>query len=445
MNSIMQGNIIRPRKIAVIGSGISGMTAAYYLSKQAAYDLHVFEAGSRAGGHTATIDVKHENEELAIDTGFIVFNDRTYPNFITLLQELGVSSSPAPMSFSVSDAASGIEYAGTSLNTLFAQRRNILSPQFLRMVRDILRFNRDVELHLAKNPELGDHTLGSYLERYCYSKEFIQWYLLPMGAAIWSSDQLVIEAFPLQFFVRFFRNHGLLDLRERPQWYVINGGSRSYIAPLTALYRQRLYLNTPVTAVSRGVWYEGRKQVCVSSVRGMEFFDEVIFACHSDQALRLLADPSLVEHRMLQAIPYMQNEVVLHRDTSLLPRNKRTWSSWNVNISADQHSAPALSYNMNILQGLRSKHTWCATLNQTSRIDPATIFGVYHYDHPLFSQAGLVAQQNCMQLNGKNNTWYCGAWLGNGFHEDGVVSAREVVAGIQAQPADGMLATMVGV
>jgi len=406
------------------------MTAAYYLAQDSVNEVHVFEAGNRPGGHTATVDVDHDGEQLAIDTGFIVFNNRTYPNFIALLQKLGIKAEPAPMSFSVSDALSGIEYAGTSVNTLFAQSRNLLSPRFLRMVRDIMRFNREVEGHLLRFPETGAASVGEYLLAFGYSREFTQWYLLPMGAAIWSSSQKAMEGFPLQFFVNFFRNHGLLDLHNRPQWYVIKGGSSAYIKPLVAPIRDRLYLNTPVTAVSRGIWHQGSKQVCISSSRGMEFFDEVVLSCHSDQALRLLADPSPAELGMLKAIPYTRNEVVLHYDISLLPRLTRTWSSWNVRLGLDAEAAPALSYNMNILQGLRSKHTWCVTLNQTALIDPAKVMGVYHYDHPLFSLAGMTAQKSLKQFNGSNSTWYCGAWLRNGFHEDGVYSALQVVNGL---------------
>lgn len=417
-------------KIAVIGSGVAGMAAAHYLHQS--HDVHLYEADSRLGGHTATIAVQDGDEQLDIDTGFIVFNDWTYPNFIELLASLGVASQPSSMSFSVSDAVSGLEYAGSNLNTLFAQRRNLLSPRFLRLLRDILRFNRRVEADLASKPALADCTLGDYLQRYGYSREFRQWYLIPMGAAIWSSDDSTMEQFPLQFFVRFFRNHGLLNLRHRPQWRVIRGGSRNYIGPLTAGYAHNIRLATPVQAVQRGVQVDGRTQVAVHAERGTDYFDQVILACHSDQCLRLLADASAAEQSVLGAIPYTRNEVVLHHDTRLLPRNRRTWSSWNVGLGYGDGSRPTLTYNMNILQSLKSRKTWCVTLNQTAAIDPRMIRGVYHYEHPLFTVAGVAAQQRWQEVNGVNATWFCGAWWRNGFHEDAVWSAKRVATALAA-------------
>jgi len=423
------------RRVAIIGGGISGMAAAWYLSQHRDIDLQLYESDTRLGGHTATIQVDHEGEQLAIDTGFIVFNDRTYPHFIALLDALGVGSRDTPMSFSVSDATSGIEYAGTNLNTLFAQRGNLVSPRFLRMVRDILRFNGNVEQHLQADPALGSATLGEYLQRFGYCQEFLQWYLIPMGAAIWSSDDATMEAFPLQFFVRFFRNHGLLDLQNRPQWRVIEGGSHGYIPALTTPYRDRILLNTPVLGVRRRVLHEGREQVGVRSAGGEDFFDEVVFACHSDQALALLDDASAQERALLGAIPYSRNEVVLHHDARVLPHNRRTWSSWNVSLGRSDSPLPALSYNMNILQGLQSRRTWCVSLNQTSRIDSACIHSVYHYAHPVFSLAGIAAQQQLLADNGRAHTWFCGAWLRNGFHEDGVHTALLVARGIGALAA----------
>jgi predicted NAD/FAD-binding protein len=417
-------------KIAVIGGGISGLTAAWSLSS--AHEVHVFEAGARAGGHTATVDVEYRDEHHAIDTGFIVHNDRTYPQFIALLARLGVRSTPTSMSFSVSDAFSGIEYAGTNLDSLFAQRSNLLSPRFLRMVRDILRFNREVEAHLQRDPGLAEVTLGDYLRRHGYSDAFRDLYLLPMGAAIWSSDQRAINAFPLQFFVRFFRNHGLLDLRNRPQWRVIEGGSRSYLAPLTAPFRERLYVNTPVTEVWR-VPMRGGTEVRVSSARGTERFDEVILACHSDQALRILGDATPAECAVLGAIPYTRNDVVLHTDTALLPRNRACWSSWNVSLGRMPADQPTLTYNMNILQGLRSAKTWCVSLNQTRLIPPEHVYGMFRYDHPVFTQQGIRAQERWHEINGVHNTWFCGAWWRNGFHEDGVWSALRVADELQGR------------
>jgi predicted NAD/FAD-binding protein len=439
MTSMMKGAPAGKRRIAVIGTGISGMATAWYLTQQGGVDLQVYEAAPRLGGHTATIMLQQDGEQLAIDTGFIVFNDRTYPNFIALLDRLGIASRDTRMSFSVSDAVSGVEYAGSNLDTLFAQRRNLFSPRFLRMVRDILRFNGEVETHLQQDPALASATLGAYLQRFGYGREFREWYLIPMGAAIWSSDAATMDAFPLQFFVRFFRNHGLLDLRNRPQWRVIDGGSHAYIPALTAPYRDHILLDTPVLGVQRHVQQGGREQVCVRSKRGVEYFDEVVFACHSDQALALLDDATVEERRLLGAIPYTRNEVVLHRDERLLPHNRRTWSSWNVSLGRGADERPALTYNMNILQGLQSRHTWCVSLNQTDRIDPALVAGVYHYDHPLFTLEGIAAQEALQQRNGTDGTWFCGAWLRNGFHEDGVHSALQVARGIAAQAPQAAL------
>lgn len=417
-------------KIAVIGAGISGLTAAWSLADE--HDVHVYEAGAQPGGHTATVDVHYRGEHHAIDTGFIVHNDRTYPQFIALLDRLGVRTRAAPMSFSVSDAFHGVEYAGTNLNTLFAQRRNLVSPRFLGMVRDILRFNREVEADLQREPALADATLGTYLRQRGYTDAFRDWYLMPMGAAIWSSNTRVMTEFPLQFFVRFFRNHGLLDLRDRPEWRVIEGGSRAYLAPLTAPFRDQLYLNTPVQEIWR-VPVRGGMQVRVSSARGTELFDEVILACHSDQALRVIGDITPAERAVLSAIPYTRNEVVLHTDVSLLPRNRRCWSSWNVSLGRLPSEQPTLTYNMNILQGLKSEQTWCVSLNQTRLTSPERVWGVYSYSHPLFTRDGIRAQQRWQEINGLNSTWFCGAWWRNGFHEDGVWSALRVVEGLRAR------------
>ncbi|MES2623718.1 MAG: FAD-dependent oxidoreductase [Pseudomonadota bacterium] len=418
-------------KVAVIGGGISGMAAAHFLAER--HDVHLYEAGPRLGGHTATMDVEYQGECQAIDTGFIVFNDRTYPHFIALLEKLGVNSRPTEMSFSVSAKAKDFEYAGTNLNTLFGQRSNLFSGRFLRMVREIIRFNKHVEQHLDARPELSSMQLGEYLRQYGYTREFATHYLLPMGAAIWSCSVGNMEMMPLPFFVKFFRNHGLLDISNRPQWYVIDGGSRNYIGPLTAAYKQNIYLNTPVTAVKRVRDTGLARGVDVHSTRGCERFDHVVIASHSDQALSLLADASMTERQVLGAIPSTRNEVVVHTDIKLLPRRRRCWSSWNVILGADADALPALTYNMNILQGLESSHTWCVTLNQTAMIDPDKIVGTYHYDHPLFSMAGIDAQRNWTTINGNDGVWFCGAWWRNGFHEDGVWSALRVADGINTQ------------
>jgi len=299
-------------KIAIIGSGIAGLTSAYLLNRQ--HDITVFEAESWIGGHTHTVPVKLDGQDYAIDTGFIVFNDWTYPNFIKLMEQLGVASQPTEMSFSVTDPHSGVEYNGNTLNSLFAQRSNLLSPGFWGMLRDILRFNKEVQKDLVDGQIGADITLGEYLEQQGYGQRFIEHYIVPMGAAIWSMSLADMLGFPLQFFVRFFRNHGLLSVSNRPQWRVIKGGSSAYVKPLTASFAERIRLNCAVQRVERQA--DG---VTVTSATGSEFFDEVIFACHSDQALRLLADPSLREREILGDLRYADNDVVLHTDTRLLP------------------------------------------------------------------------------------------------------------------------------
>ncbi len=406
-------------QIAVIGSGISGLACAHYLSAE--HTVSVFESGPRLGGHTATVDVELGTRRYAIDTGFIVFNDWTYPNFIALMDELGVSSRPTTMGFSVRDQINGLEYAGGSLDALFAQRRNLVSPRFLSMVRDILRFNRESVADLDAGRLTDDETLGSYLERNGYSQGFRRDYLIAMGSAIWSSDCASMLDFPAQFFLRFFRNHGLLSIRNRPQWRVIEGGSREYIAPLCRRFEERIHTNCAVKEVRRDA-----AGVTLVLPDGQERrFDQVVIATHSDQALALLGDPSAQERAILGALPYQANDVVLHTDTRLLPRNRKTWSSWNYRLGVDESRA-VLTYNMNILQGINAPETFCVTLNDTASINPHRILGRFTYDHPVFSLEGMAAQARWDEINGVNNTWYCGAYWHNGFHEDGVVSALRV-------------------
>lgn len=406
-------------KIAIIGSGIAGLTSAYLLNRQ--HDITVFESSDWVGGHTHTVDVEVEGRPYAIDTGFIVFNDWTYPNFIRLLDQLGVASQPAEMSFSVHDPASGCEYNGNNLNSLFAQRRNLLSPGFWGMLRDILRFNREALFDLEQQHIGADTTLGEYLHQRDYGQRFIDHYIVPMGAAIWSMSLADMLTFPLQFFVRFFKNHGLLSVNDRPQWRVVAGGSRSYVAPLTASFAERIRLSCPVQKVERDA--EG---VTLHSARGTERFDKVVFACHSDQALALLAAPSEAEWTILGALRYASNDVVLHTDTRLLPDRPLAWASWNYRLGGPSEQPAAVTYNMNILQGIRSDTTFCVSLNQTAAIDPAKILGRYRYAHPQFSLAGIAAQARWQELCGVQHSYYCGAYWANGFHEDGVVSALRV-------------------
>lgn len=413
-------------KIAVVGSGISGLTCAHRLS--ANHEVSVFEAGPRVGGHTATVDVQLGTRRYAIDTGFIVFNDWTYPNFIALLDELGVSSKPTAMGFSVMDPVSGLEYSGTNLDTLFAQRRNLLSPGFLAMVRDILRFNRESVADLESGRLDEGETLRQYLARNHYSERFADHYLVAMGSAIWSSDCSTILDFPAGFFLRFFKNHGLLSVKNRPQWRVIEGGSREYLRPLCARFEQRIRTDCPVQSVLRKPG--GGVELLLPGGERQQF-DQVVLATHSDQALAMLASPSAAERDILGAIPYCRNEVVLHTDTRLLPRQRKTWSSWNYALT-DAGRAAVVTYNMNILQGITAPETFCVTLNNSAGINPHKVLGRFEYEHPVFSLAGMAAQSRWGEINGVADTWFCGAYWHNGFHEDGVVSALRVAESIDA-------------
>ncbi|BAO64480.1 MULTISPECIES: NAD(P)/FAD-dependent oxidoreductase [Pseudomonas] len=406
-------------KIAIIGSGIAGLTCAYVLNRR--HDIRVFEAGSWIGGHTHTVEVSHNGETQSVDTGFIVFNDWTYPNFIRLLGQIGVKFKPTEMSFSVCDPASGLEYNGNNLNSLFAQRRNLLSPGFWGMLRDILRFNKTALLDLQQQRIAADTTLGDYLKNQGYGERFIQHYIVPMGSAIWSMSRVQMLGFPLQFFVRFFKNHGLLSVNNRPQWCVIEGGSSRYIEPLTASFRQHIRLDCPVQRVERD-----ETGVLIHSAAGSERFDKVVFACHSDEALQLLASPSRAEREILQALPYADNDVILHTDTRLLPRRRLAWASWNYRLDASGDKAAAVTYDMNILQGLKSDTTFCVSLNQTAVIDPTQILARFTYAHPQYSLEAVAAQARWSELQGAQHSFYCGAYWANGFHEDGVVSALRV-------------------
>ena len=408
-------------KIAIVGSGIAGLTCAYLLARR--HEITVFEADARIGGHTHTVPVTVDGREYAVDTGFIVFNDWTYPNFIRLLGQLGVTFKPTEMSFSVNDPDSGLEYNGNNLNSLFAQRSNLLSPGFWGMLRDILRFNKEARRDLAEQRIATDTTLDDYLKAGGYGERFILHYIVPMGAAIWSMPMAEMLNFPLQFFVRFFENHGLLSVSNRPQWQVIEGGSSAYIAPLTASFKERIRLNCPVGRIDRDA-----HGVVIHSPAGIERFDKVVLACHSDQALRLLGNPDKVEREILGALPYADNEVVLHTDTRLLPTRKRAWASWNYRLGGAGHTRAAVTYDMNILQGLQSGTTFCVSLNQSAGITPSKVLARFTYAHPQFSLAAVAAQQRWAEIDGAQHTHYCGAYWANGVHEDGVVSALRVAA-----------------
>ncbi len=406
-------------KIAIIGTGIAGNVAAYHLNKS--HDITVFEANNYIGGHTHTHNVSLEQSTHAVDTGFIVFNYKTYPHFTRLLKELDVEVQPSSMSFSVKNEKSGLEYNGTSLNSLFAQRSNLLKPSFYRMINDILRFNKNAVALL--DTEEADKSLGDILQQGKYSKEFIEQYLLPMGAAVWSSHPKQMLKFPAGFFIRFFHNHGMLSVDDRPEWYVIKGGSREYVKKLTASFADKIHTNSPVKSIERHSDYvdiqlhDGTKQV----------FDQVFIATHSDQALSLLSDASDLENQILGAIPYQENEAVLHTDDSVLPKRKLAWAAWNYHILPEAHDHVALTYNMNILQNLTTDSTLCVTLNNSQAIDPAKIIKKITYHHPVFTPDGVAAQKRHSELNGAKRTYYCGAYWRFGFHEDGVVSALNAI------------------
>ncbi|KAF2390144.1 NAD(P)/FAD-dependent oxidoreductase [Pseudomonas frederiksbergensis] len=405
--------------IAIIGSGISGLTSAYLLNRS--HEITLFEAGDWVGGHTHTLDVTVDGQQYSVDTGFIVFNDWTYPNFIRLLGQLGVGFKPTEMSFSVTDPDSGLEYNGNNLNSLFAQRRNLLSPGFWGMLRDIQRFNKAALRDLEEQRIGADTTLDQYLKAGGYGERFILHYIVPMGAAIWSMSMAEMLGFPMQFFLRFFKNHGLLSISNRPQWCVIEGGSSAYVAPLTASFKQKIRLNCPVSRVERDA--DG---VVIHSPAGSERFDKVVFACHSDQALKLLGKPSDAEQSILGALPYADNEVVLHTDTRLLPERKLAWASWNFRLGGTGHTRAAVTYDMNILQGIQSDTTFCVSLNQSAGISPQKVLAKYTYAHPQYSLKAVAAQARWEELDGAQHTYYCGAYWANGFHEDGVVSALRV-------------------
>ena len=406
----------RPLHIAIVGSGIAGNLVAHRLHA-AGHHITMYEADDHVGGHTHTHAIELQGEAHQVDTGFIVFNDRTYPNFIALLDEMGVASQPSSMSFSVRNDARGLEYNGSSLNGLFAQRRNLVRPGFLGMLAEILRFNRVAPAWLELSDE--ETTLRELLREHRFDGRFAADYLVPMGAAIWSTDPARMLDFPARFFVRFLHQHGMLTVNDRPEWRVIRGGSARYVERLIAPWRHCIRLRSPVELVRR------RQDAVQLQVRGKPpaTFDHVFLACHADQALRLLADASREEREILGAFPYQQNEAVLHTDTSLLPRARRAWAAWNYHVLPVAGQGVALTYNMNILQGLRARHTFCVSLNASAQIARRHVLRRLSYAHPLFTTASIAAQRRHAEISGVRRTHYCGAYWRYGFHEDGVVSA----------------------
>lgn len=410
------------KNIAIIGAGIAGLTAARYLYGQ--HNIRVFEYNDYIGGHTHTHDVEVAGKVYPVNTGFIVYNDWVYHNFNKLMAPLDVKRLPTEMSFSVSDEVTGLEYNGHNLNTLFSQRRNLLSPSFIKMIRDILKFNKESLADLEADLIDETITLAQYFKQKGLGQQFIDKYIIPMGAAIWSSGEADMLDFPALFFIRFFKNHGLLNVKNRPQWYVLEGGSRSYVEPLIAPFKDKITLGARISTVKR---YDDRVELHMAS-GSIETFDEVIFACHSDQTLAMLESPTAAEKDILGAIPYSQNEVVLHTDESLLPKKKRAWAAWNYHLGADKSKPASLTYNMNILQRFENAPvTFCVTLNRTELIDPTKIIAKFNYGHPIFGKGSVAAQARYHEVGNQNRSHFCGAYWFNGFHEDGVNSALRVV------------------
>ena len=405
-------------RIAIVGAGISGLVCAHLLHEE--HELTVFEANDYAGGHTHTVRVDTADETHHVDTGFIVHNDRNYPCFERLLETVGVATLPAPMSFSVSDGRGGLEYNGASANGLFANRANLVRPSFHRMVRDLLRFNREAPALLGLNG--AGPSLGEFLDEGGYSRVFVDTLLVPQASAVWSADPASMWEFPASLLAEFFANHGMFGFTDRPAWRAITGGSARYVERLTRDFAPSLRLSTPITRVER---LEDRVEVTPSGGQPLSF-DEVILATHSDQALGMLADASETEHDVLQAIRYQPNDVVLHTDRSLLPHRRRAWASWNYHLQDEPVGRTTVTYHMNRLQTLDADREFCVTLNRCDDVDPGAVIRRLRYHHPVYTAAALAAQARWEQVSGRRRTHYCGAYWGYGFHEDGVVSALRV-------------------
>ena len=409
---------LRPRRVAVVGAGVSGLVAAAEL-RRAGHDVHVFEGGSYAGGHTNTIEVETDSGSFAVDTGFIVFNELNYPNFERLLAELGIRSQRAKMSFSVSDSRGEFEWATTGPQGLFARPGHALDPRFHRMLRDLVRFNRDAKKLVGSRG--SGPSLRRFLSDGCYSEYFVERLLVPQASAVWSADPKQMWSFPAGFLAEFFDNHRVLRLGGRPSWRSITGGSKRYVEALIRPFRDRVHLNSPVRGIARD-----DAGVTVLLESGPARFDEVVMAVHSDLALDLLTEPTPAERRVLGAIPYQRNEAVLHTDTSLMPRRRAAWASWNYHLLEDTTGRTTVTYHMNRLQSLAADREFLVTLNRTQAIDPATVIRTIDYSHPVFTPDGVAAQGSWSEISGALRTHYCGAYWRWGFHEDGVWSALRV-------------------
>ena len=406
-------------RIAIVGAGISGLTAAHVLSRR--HDITVFEASDYAGGHTNTIEVSEGSRTLAIDTGFIVFNRFNYPNLCRLFEQLGVDSRDSEMSFSVHCERSRLEYNGTNLDKLFANRINVVRPQHWGMLADILRFNREAPRGLTNG--LDDSvSVEAYVARKGYGRAFVEQYLVPLGASLWSCDARKFKHFPIRFVIEFLNNHGMLQVNGRPIWKTVSGGSYRYVSLLIHRFRDRIRLNSPVFGVQRG---SSGVRIVLQDGRS-ESFDEVILATHADQSLRLLNDADAEEQELLRCFPYQENEAVLHTDETLLPDRRKVWASWNYRIPASEQDHISVTYNMNMLQGLESDKTYCVSLNQAGGIEPQRIIRRIRYQHPLFTRGRSGAQACHAALIRRRRISYCGAYWGYGFHEDGVRSAKSV-------------------
>lgn len=405
-------------RIAIVGSGISGLVAAYLLNRE--HEITLFEANDTIGGHTHTVTVRRPDGDVAVDTGFIVFNEKTYPNFIKLIELLGVGWQSSNMSFSVECERTGLTFSPSTLNSLFAQRRNLVRPFFYRMLWDAMRFRRASS---APVNQQDDHmTLANYLSRENYSRAFIDYFIIPMGAAIWSADPEQFMDFPVRYLVAFFYNHGILEIQNQPEWRTIKGGSKQYLEPLTSGFKDKIRLNSPVSKIERDI---DHVKIRVGNGKPTTF-DQVVIAAHSDQALKMLGDPSDTEQAILGAIPYQENQTVLHTDATLMPKLPATWASWNYRIPKKKMDRVALTYDMNRLQNLSTAEQFCVTLNMVAAIAPEKRIKTMVYHHPVYNPQSLDARKRHHEINGINRTWYCGAYWGYGFHEDGVNSALTV-------------------